>query len=277
MPTWRRTPIHCWESKRDLKVLVSAGHFFCLDLKSGFWQIKMDMLLKQYTAFTVSNLGFFKCDCMPFGLCSVPATFLRLMQNCLRELNLAYCIIYLDDIIVFLQMAEEHLHHLCVVFDQFREHNLKFKPSKCNFFQNKITYLAHWFLKDRACPSKSNLNQSQNGSHHRPTLRCMFFSVWWATTGGSSRDLHASHSPLVSISLERGPTRIPSRCCSPRMPWRPLRYSNRHVWQLPSWSSLNTPSCSCWRLLHPKMDWGQCCWRSRQTGSTTPLPMAAGP
>ena len=63
------------------------------------------------------NLGFFKCDNMPFGLCNMPATFEWLMQNCLRELNLTHCLIYLDDIIIFSQMAEEHLHHLWIVFD----------------------------------------------------------------------------------------------------------------------------------------------------------------
>ena len=34
---------------------------------------------KQYTAFTVGNLGFFGCDCLPFGLCNVPAMFQQLM------------------------------------------------------------------------------------------------------------------------------------------------------------------------------------------------------
>ena len=58
-----------------LESLVGAGHFSCLDLKSGFWQIKMEEMSKQYTAFTVGNLGFFKCDQMPFGLCNAPATF----------------------------------------------------------------------------------------------------------------------------------------------------------------------------------------------------------
>ena len=100
-----------------LESLVGAGHYSCLNLKSGFWQIKMDKLSKQYTAFTVDNLGFFQCDCMPFGLCNMPAMFQRLMQNCLGELNLTYCLIYLDDIIIFSQTAEEHLHLLCIVFD----------------------------------------------------------------------------------------------------------------------------------------------------------------
>ena len=53
-----------------LESLVGTSHFSCLDLKSRFWQIKMDEASKQYTAFTVGNLGFFKCDRMPFGLCN---------------------------------------------------------------------------------------------------------------------------------------------------------------------------------------------------------------
>ena len=85
-----------------LESLVGAGHFSCLDLKSGFWQIKMEEASKQYTAFTVGNLGFYKCDCMPFGLCNMQVTFQWLMQNCLGELNFIYCLIYLDDLIMFL-------------------------------------------------------------------------------------------------------------------------------------------------------------------------------
>ena len=60
---------------------VGASHFSCLDLKSRFWQIKMDKSSKQYTAFTVGNLDFFECDCMPFGLCNAPATFQQLMKK----------------------------------------------------------------------------------------------------------------------------------------------------------------------------------------------------
>ena len=93
-----------------LESLVDTGHFSCLDLKSGFWQIRMDEASRQYTAFTVGNLGFFKCNGMPFRLCNVPAAFQQLMQNCMGELNFVYCLIYLDDLIAFLHTAEEHLH-----------------------------------------------------------------------------------------------------------------------------------------------------------------------
>ena len=100
-----------------LESLVGAGHFSCLNLKSGFWQIKMEETSKQYTTFMVGNLGFFECDCMPFGLCNTPATFQQLMQKCMGELNLIYCLIYLDNLIVFSQTVEEHLHQLHFIFD----------------------------------------------------------------------------------------------------------------------------------------------------------------
>ena len=57
-----------------LESMVGAGHFCCLDLKSGFWQIKMEEMSKQYITFMVGNLGFFKCNRMPFGLCNAAAT-----------------------------------------------------------------------------------------------------------------------------------------------------------------------------------------------------------
>ena len=70
---------------------------------------------------------------MPYGLCNAPATFQRLMQNCLGELNLTYALIYLDDVIVYSRTEEDHLHRLSTVFERFQEHGLKLKPSKCHF------------------------------------------------------------------------------------------------------------------------------------------------
>ena len=67
---------------------------------------------QQYTAFTVGNLGFYEFTRMPFRLCNTPTTFQHLMQNTLGELNLTYCIIYLDDVIVFGHTEEEHLEHV---------------------------------------------------------------------------------------------------------------------------------------------------------------------
>ena len=113
---------------------------------------------QQYTTFTVGNLGFYEFTCMPFGLCNMLATFQHLMQNTLGELNLNYCVIYLDDVIVFGCMEEEHLECLQIVFEHFREFNLKLKPSKCSFFWSEIVYLTHHMSQEGICPSQDNVH-----------------------------------------------------------------------------------------------------------------------
>ena len=126
-----------------LESMVGSAHFSSMDFKSGFWQIKTVPGSQQYTAFMVGNLGFYEFTCMLFGLCNVLVMFQHLMQNTMGELNLTYCVIYLDDIIVFGCTEKEHLECLRMVFERFREFNLKLKPSKCSFFQSDIVYLAH--------------------------------------------------------------------------------------------------------------------------------------
>ena len=72
-------------------------------------------------------------------------------------LNFIYCLIYLDNLIMFLRTAEEHLHRLCVVFNHLREYNLKLKPSKCSLFPEEINYLAHQVSKEGVWPSNINM------------------------------------------------------------------------------------------------------------------------
>ena len=100
--------------------LHGARWFSTLHLKSGYWQVELEEEAKPLTAFTMGPLGFWECERTPFGLTNAPATFQRLMESCLGELNPSWCIIYLDDIIVFSQTAEEHLVRLQGVFDKLK-------------------------------------------------------------------------------------------------------------------------------------------------------------
>ena len=117
----------------------------------------MDEESKQYTAFTLGSMGLYECEGMPFGLCNAPPPFQRLMQNCLGKLNLTYCLIYLDDVIVFSDTPDEHLPRMRVVFNCLRKHGLKLKPSKCEVFKLEINYLAHHVSWKGVLPSKKNL------------------------------------------------------------------------------------------------------------------------
>ena len=105
----------------------------------------------------MGDLGFFEHDHMPFGLFNALATFQRLMQDCPGELNLMYCLIYLDNVLVFSKTEEEHLQCLHVVFECFWEHNLKLNPGKCEFFCNENNYLAHHVSKEGTWHCKKNL------------------------------------------------------------------------------------------------------------------------
>ena len=137
--------------------MVRARFFSTMDLKSGFWQVKMAEKSRQYTAFTVGSMGIFEFLQMPYGLCNAPATFQRLMQNCLGELNLTYALIYLDDVIVFSRTEEKHLTRLRAVFERFREHGLKLKPSKCHFLRKEITFLGHKVSEEGMKPGDDGL------------------------------------------------------------------------------------------------------------------------
>ena len=126
-----------------LDSLIGAQIFSTLDLKAGYWQVEMAEECKAYTAFTCGPLGFYECDTMPFGATNAPATFQRLMHDCLGDLNMNWCIVYLDDIIIFSDTKEEHLKRLEAVFQKLYAEGLKLKPSKCFFFREEIEYLGH--------------------------------------------------------------------------------------------------------------------------------------
>ena len=49
----------------------------------------------------------------------------------------------MDDLLIYSQTEEEHLKHLELVFEKFREAGIKLKMSKCKFFKNEIECLGH--------------------------------------------------------------------------------------------------------------------------------------
>ena len=129
--------------QETMESMVGTQHFSCMDLKSGFWQVKMDEESRQYNVFTVGSMGVYEFLRIPYSLCNTPTTFQHLMQNCLGELNLTYTLIYLDDMIVYSKTEDEHLVRLRAVLERFMENSLKLKPSKCNFFPTEINYLGN--------------------------------------------------------------------------------------------------------------------------------------
>ena len=146
-----------------LDCLHGAVWFSTLDLKSGYWQVELEEEAKPLTTFTMGPLGFWECERMPCGLINAPATFQRLMEYCLGELHLTWCIIYLDDITVFSQTPEEHLFRMKVVFNKLKAAGLKLKPSKCDLLRKQITYLGHVVGNQGVSTDPKKYRQSQSG------------------------------------------------------------------------------------------------------------------
>ena len=73
---------------------------------------------------------------MPFGLTNAPGVFRRLMQRVLPGLNPAdspiFVSVYLDDILVYSRLLQDHLGHLRVVIGKLAEVGLKFKQAICH-------------------------------------------------------------------------------------------------------------------------------------------------
>ena len=57
-----------------LDALSGSSWFSTLDLKSGYWEVKVNKQDREKTAFTAGN-GLWKFNVMAFGLCNAPATF----------------------------------------------------------------------------------------------------------------------------------------------------------------------------------------------------------
>ena len=110
--------------------LAKAKIFTTLDCTHGYWQIRLSKNSRAFTAFT-SEAGFHQFKVLPMGLTNACATFQRLMDKVLEGLIGEICFVYLDDIIIFSDNAEDHLKHVRMVMERLKNANLRIKLSKC--------------------------------------------------------------------------------------------------------------------------------------------------
>jgi hypothetical protein len=80
---------------------------------------------------------------VPFGLSNAPIVFMCLMNGIFKEYLDKFVIVFLDDIIIYSKLEEEHGKHLRMVLQVLREHQLYAKLSKSSFYQKQIHYLGH--------------------------------------------------------------------------------------------------------------------------------------
>ncbi|CAI7798641.1 unnamed protein product [Closterium sp. NIES-53] len=125
-----------------LDQLRGATVFSKLDLRSGYWQIKMADNSIHKTAFR-TQYGSYEYLVMPFGLCNAPATFQAEMNHILWPLLDECVVVYLDDILIYSKNMKEHVEHLRKVFEILRKNKFYVKLSKSDFALKKVQFLGH--------------------------------------------------------------------------------------------------------------------------------------
>jgi hypothetical protein len=114
--------------------LKNAKIFSKIDLRSGYHQVRINDEDISKTTFR-TRYGHYEFTVMPFGLTNAPIVFMCLMNGVFRDYLDKFVIVFLDDILVYSNIEEEHKQHLRMVLQVLREHQLYAKLRKCSFYQ----------------------------------------------------------------------------------------------------------------------------------------------
>lgn len=125
-----------------LAALSGSQVLSSLDALAGFTQLELAEEDREKTAFR-THQGLFQFKRMPFGLRNGPSIFQRTMQSILAPFLWLFCLVYIDDIVVFSKSYEEHIQHLEKVLRAIEEAGITLSPNKCHLFYPSVMLLGH--------------------------------------------------------------------------------------------------------------------------------------
>ena len=132
-----------------LALLSGAQLFSKLDANNGFWQVPLTEESRHLTTFITPN-GRFCFNKLPFGICSAPEHFQRVMSRILSGLEGVVCLI--DDTLVFGHTKEEHDRRLTAVLTRLETAGVTLNKDKCSFGQESLKFLGHVIDKEGIRP-----------------------------------------------------------------------------------------------------------------------------
>ena len=118
-------------------------------LAQGYLQMAMEEADILKTAFSAGSSGLFEFTRMPFGLSNAGASFCRLMEMVIGDLQFLTLLFYLDNICIFANSADQMLDRIKLVFSRLKQYQLKIKPKESFFFQTEVSFLGHMYYRLR--------------------------------------------------------------------------------------------------------------------------------
>lgn len=139
----------------DLHKFSHAKHFSELDLSKAYYQITLTERSRKFTAFP-THRGLMEFLRLPFGLVNACSRYAHLMRIVLHGLESVT--FYFDNIFIYTNSWDEHLHALRNVFSRLRQHGLTARPSKCRIGFDTAEYLGFIIGRGIVKPQESKLD-----------------------------------------------------------------------------------------------------------------------